>query len=129
MSIQDKVLETLDQMVLPASTADVYNRMVKLGYMAGSNVPRERADVSSYLGKLRKSGHVVSLHEDGILLWAFGTEAPVNKVRQPTDAVKEIRDAIDYVRGNVTQQALLAEVFDEIANTLAHAANKLRRMQ
>ena len=128
MNLQEKALEAMDQIVLPASTADIYNRMVKLGFYAGVNAGRERADVSSILNRLRKTDRVYSAHdEDGILLWDV---SPVESAYRVTPvAVQEIRDEINRVRSELPQTILLAELFNDLAQSLLHASNTLRKMK
>ena len=128
-SLVDKTYDAMDQMVLPVSTAEIYNRMLKLGYVAGKNVIRERADVSSALGKLRKSGKVHSEHDDsGVLLWDMAAmEKPV--IRITNEKKTAIRDEIARVRRDLPMQIVLAELFDELAVSLSHAANVLRKLQ
>lgn len=128
-SLVDKTYDALDQMVLPASTLEVYNRMLKLGHVAGVNPARERADVSSALGKLRKANKVHSDHDDsGVLLWDIvPMEKPV--IRITNEKKTAIRDEIARVRRDLPMQIVLAELFDELAQSLSHAANVLRKMQ
>ena len=124
-----KALDTMDQMVLPASTADIYNRMLRLGHVPGINAARERADVSSLLGKMRKKGLVESAHDDnGILLWDVSEirHKPVLRLTNETRAA--VKDEINRVRRDVPMQIVLAELFDDIAASLTHAANALRRI-
>lgn len=129
MSLTDKAFETMDTMVLPVSTADIYNRMVSLGYVTGENPNRVRADVSSALGKLRKAGKVFSEHDDnGVLLWDMHVaKKPV--IRVTTEKRNAIRDEIARVRQDLPTQIVLAELFDELAQSLSHAANVLRRFK
>ena len=129
MSLTDKAFETMDTMVLPVSTADIYNRMVSLGYVTGENPNRVRADVSSALGKLRKAGKVFSEHDDsGVLLWDMHVaKKPV--IRVTTEKRAAIRDEIARVRHDLPTQIVLAELFDELAQSLSHAANVLRKFK
>ena len=60
----EQILELMDQMVLPASTADIYKRATSLGLVKGINPARERADMSSYLARARKKDAVNSFHDD-----------------------------------------------------------------
>ena len=128
MNLQEKTLDAMDRIVLPASTADIYSRMVKLGYYAGINAGRERADVSSVLNRLRKSDKVFSAHDnDGVLLWDVVEIKGAS--RQAPIAVQEIRDEINRVRSELPQTIILAELFNELGNSLLHASNILRKMK
>ena len=125
----EKVLETMDQMVLPASTADVYNRMMRLGYVPGQNLSRERADISSLLAKMRKKGILQSAHDnDGVLLWDVSeiSAKPVLRLTNQTKAA--VRDEINRVRKDAPMQIVLATLFDDIAASLTHAADALRKL-
>lgn len=128
MNLQEKTLEAMDTMVLPASTADIYNRMVKLGFYSGANTGRERADVSSTLNRLRKADRAFSAHDnDGILLWDV---KPVDATYRVTPlAVQEVRDEINRVRPELTQAIVLAELFTELGQSLLHASNILRKLK
>lgn len=128
-SLTDRTLDALDQMVTPVSTLEVYNRMLSLGYVPGSNIARERADVSSALGKLRKANKVYSAHdESGVLLWDMAQiEKPV--IRVTNERKFGIRDEIARIRKDIPAQMILADTFDEIAQTLTHAANALRKLK
>ena len=129
ISLTEKAFETMDTMVLPASTADIYNRMIHLGFITKDNANRVRADVSSALGKLRKAGKVFSEHDDsGVLLWDMHVaKKPV--IRVTTEKRVAIRDEIARVRHDLPTQIVLAELFDELAQSLSHAANVLRRFK
>lgn len=125
----EKVLETMDQMVLPASTADVYNRMMRLGYVPGHNLARERADISSLLGKMRKKGILQSAHDDdGVLLWDVSEISTKPVLRLTNEAKAGVRDEINRVRKDAPMQIVLATLFDDIAASLTHAADALRKL-
>jgi hypothetical protein len=125
----EKVLETMDQMVLPASTSDVYFRMMRLGYVAGNNIARERADVSSLLAKMRKKGILQSAHDDdGVLLWDVSEISTKPVLRLTNETKAAVRDEINRVRKDATMQIVLATLFDDIAASLTHAADALRRL-
>jgi hypothetical protein len=125
----EKVLETMDQMVLPASTADVYNRMMRLGYVAGHNIARERADISSLLARMRKRGIVQSTHdEDGILLWDVSEISTKPVLRLTNETKAAVRDEINRLRKDAPMQIVLATLFDDIAASLTHAADALRKL-
>ena len=124
----EQVLEVLDQMVLPASTADIYNRALRTGVAKGANIPRERADMSSFLARMRKKDLVFSLHDDaGVLLW------DMKKIKQPVratqDTTKAVHDEIQRIRKDLPANIILAELFDEISTSMSHAAKMLRKMQ
>ena len=123
----EQLLEIMDQMVLPASTADIYNRAVKAGVAKGLNAPRERADTSSLLARMRKKDLVFSLHDDaGVLLW------DMKKIKQPVRGVpiklKEVRDEIDRIRTDTPFNAVLATLFDDLSDAFSNAAKALRRL-
>ena len=123
----EQVLEVLDQMVLPASTADIYNRALRTGVAKGANIPRERADMSSFLARMRKKDLVFSLHDDaGVLLW------DMKKIHQPVRGVpiklKEVRDEIDRIRTDTPFNAVLATLFDDLSDAFSNAAKALRRL-
>ena len=123
----EQVLEVLDQMVLPASTADIYNRALRTGVAKGANIPRERADMSSFLARMRKKDLVFSLHDDaGVLLW------DMKKIKQPVRGVpiklKEVRDEIDRIRTDTPFNAVLATLFDDLSDAFSNAAKAIRRL-
>jgi hypothetical protein len=125
----EKVLETMDQMVLPASTADVYNRMMRLGYVPGHNLTRERADISSLLAKMRKKGILQSAHDDdGVLLWDVSEISTKPVLRLTNETKAAVRDEINRVRKDAPMQIVLATLFDDIAASLTHAADALRKL-
>lgn len=125
----EKVLETMDQMVLPASTADIYNRMMRLDYVQGHNLARERADISSLLAKMRKKGILQSAHDDdGILLWDVAEINTKPVLRLTNEQKTSVRDEINRVRGKGSIELVLAELFDDVATSLTHAASALRRL-
>ena len=123
----EQLLEIMDQMVLPASTADIYNRAVKAGVAKGLNAPRERADTSSLLARMRKKDLVFSLHDDaGVLLWDM--KKIKQPVRAPQTSAQAIHDEILRVNKNPTLNLILADLFDELSSSLMNAAKMLRRM-
>jgi len=125
----EKVLEAMDQLVLPASTADVYNRMLRLGYVPGHNLARERGDISSLLGKMRKKDIVKSTHDDdGVLLWDVSEISTKPVLRLTNETKAGVRDEINRVRKDAPMQIVLAILFDDIAASLTHAADALRRL-
>jgi hypothetical protein len=125
----EKVLEAMDQLVLPASTADVYNRMLRLGYVPGHNLARERGDISSLLGKMRKKDIVKSTHDDdGVLLWDVSEISTKPVLRLTNETKAGVRDEINRVRKDAPMQIVLATLFDDIAASLTHAADALRRL-
>ena len=126
----EQILELMDQMVLPASTADIYKRATSLGLVKGINPARERADMSSYLARARKKDAVNSFHDDaGVLLWDIKKLNPktviIRAARPETEAVM---DEILRINKNPTANAILADLFDELSSGLMNAAKKLRRM-
>ena len=123
----EQLLEIMDQMVLPASTADIYNRAVKAGVAKGLNAPRERADTSSLLARMRKKDLVFSLHDDaGVLLW------DMKKIKQPVRATQEntkaVHDEIQRIRKETPVNAVLAALFDDLSDAFSNAAKALRRL-
>lgn len=125
----EKILDAMDQIVLPASTADIYNRMMKIGHAAGNNIPRERADVSSMLARMRKKGLVESAHDDaGVLLWDVSAIAHKPVLRLTNETKASVRDEINRVRRDAPMQIVLATLFDDIAASLTHAADALRKL-
>lgn len=73
MTLYDKILDAMQQIVLPASTTDIYNRMVKLGYYPGTDSIFERKGLSARLAELRSKQKVFSkAHPStGTLFWSF----------------------------------------------------------
>ena len=123
----EQVLEVLDQMVLPASTADIYNRALRTGVAKGANIPRERADMSSFLARMRKKDLVFSLHDDdGVLLW------DMKKIKQPVRAIQDntraVHDEIQRIRKETPLNAVLAALFDDLSDAFSSAAKALRRL-
>ena len=123
----EQVLEVLDQMVLPASTADIYNRALRSGIAKGANIPRERADMSSFLARMRKKDLVFSLHDDaGVLLW------DMKKIKQPVRAIQDntraVHDEIQRIRKETPVNAVLAALFDDLSDAFSSAAKALRRL-
>jgi hypothetical protein len=126
----EKILDAMDQIVLPASTADIYNRMVRVGYTPALNAARERADVSSALARMRKKGLVTSAHDDaGVLLWDVEQISKKPLLRLTNETKVAIKDEIQRVRKELPVQIVLAELFDEVAQSLTHAANVLRKIK
>jgi len=124
----EQILEMMDQMVLPASTADIYNRALRSGIAKGANIQRERADMSSFLARMRKKDLVFSLHDDaGVLLW------DMKKIKQPVRAVQEntkaVHDEIQRIRKDIPFNIVLATLFDDLSDAFAGAAKSLRRFQ
>ena len=123
----EQVLEVLDQMVLPASTADIYNRALRTGVAKGANIPRERADMSSFLARMRKKDLVFSLHDDaGVLLW------DVKKIKQPVRATQEftkaVQDQLKQLRTEPKFNDIIADLFEELGIAFEGAAKALRRL-
>lgn len=130
LSLTDKTLDALDQMIPPVSTLEIYNRMLTLGYVPGANIIRERADVSSALGKLRKANKVFSAHdESGVLLWDVKDHGVKPVLRLTNETKVGIRDEISRMRKEIPLQIIIAEVFDEIAQSLTHAAAVIRKLK
>ena len=123
----EQVLEVLDQMVLPASTADIYNRALRTGVAKGANIPRERADMSSFLARMRKKDLVFSLHDDdGVLLW------DIKKIKQPVRATQEftkaVQDQLKQLRTEPKFNDIIADLFEELGIAFEGAAKALRRL-
>ena len=123
----EQVLEVLGQMVLPASTADIYNRALRTGVAKGANIPRERADMSSFLARMRKKDLVFSLHDDaGVLLW------DVKKIKQPVRATQEftkaVQDQLKQLRTEPKFNDIIADLFEELGIAFEGAAKALRRL-
>lgn len=128
MNLLDKTLEAMDQLVLPASTADIYQRMIKIGYYPGVNPKRERSDVSSTLNRLRDKGKVFSEHdESGVLLWDMAKIKNPVRITPPV-MVQEIKDELARIRDSIPMNVILAELFDELAISLNHASKMLRKL-
>jgi len=126
----EKILNAMDQIVLPASTADIYNRMKKVGYTPALNMARERADVSSLLARMRKKGLVNSAHDDaGVLLWDVSEISTKPVLRLTNETKAGVRDEINRVRKDAPMQIVLATLFDDIATSLSHAADTLRKLK
>ena len=126
----EKILDAMDQIVLPASTADIYNRMKKVGYTPALNMARERADVSSLLARMRKKGLVNSAHDDaGVLLWDVAEISKKPVLRLTNETKVAVKDEISRARRDVPQQIILSELFDDIATSLSHAADALRKLK
>ena len=125
----EQILELMDQMVLPASTADIYKRAMTSGLVKGINPARERADMSSYLARARKKDAVYSLHDDaGVLLWDVKKINPKAVIRGSRTETEAVMDEILRINKNPTANAIIADLFDELSSSLMNAAKMLRRM-
>lgn len=60
MTLYEKILDALGQIVLPASTGDIHKRMVKLGYYPGVDPIIERRGLSARLAEMRSKGVLYS---------------------------------------------------------------------
>lgn len=123
-TIYDLLEATLRSMPLPASTNDVYVKLVKNGPYSHMNPNEARKIISSKLCKLRTKGLLVSHNrDDGRMMWDF--KQPIKTVTKPV--VIEQQPIIVHTINNkpADNTYVLHVLFSEISAAFAKAAHGL----
>jgi len=123
-TIYDLLEATLRSMPLPASTNDVYLKLVKNGPYSHMNPNEARKIISSKLCKLRTKGLLVSHNrDDGRMMWDF--KQPIKTVTKPYDAIAQQPIIINTFKKPADNTYVLHVLFSEISAAFAKAAHGL----
>jgi hypothetical protein len=123
-TIYDLLEATLKSMPLPASTNDVYLKLVKNGPYSHMNPNEARKIISSKLCKLRTKGLLVSHNrDDGRMMWDF--KQPIKTVTKP-NTIEQQPIIVHTINNKPADNTYVLHVlFSEISAAFAKAAHGL----
>ena len=124
----DLIYATLKSMPRPASSNDIYLKLIAQDAYTHMPAAKARSNISARLAELRQKGKVSSimLESKGVLVW------DITESRTPRMVV-EAKTAIQTIEPVAEQQArdshteILAAALEDIANAILRASIKLRK--
>ncbi len=125
----DLIYATLKAMPRPASSNDIYLRVVKLGAYANIDSKSARARISARLAELRTKGKVVSsmVESKGIMVWDLPGKKHKVEVLAAKEAIQTIQPAKDQQPTRQSHTEILATALEDIANAILKASAELKK--
>jgi hypothetical protein len=125
----DLIYATLKSMPRPASSNDIYLRVVKEGAYANTDPRAARARISARLAELRTKGKVIStmVESKGIMVWDLPGAKKNKAVLEAKEAIQSIQPAKDQQPTRQSHTEILANALEDIATAILKASAELKK--
>ena len=126
----DLIYATLKSMPRPASSNDIYLKLLEQDAYTHMPAPKARSNISARLAELRQKGKVSSimLESKGVLVWDIIENRVPRMVVEAKTAIQTIEPAAEQ-QARHSHTEILATALEDIANAILKASSELRRFK